>query len=66
MTSAIRTTSINGQTYEFWGDFIMRGTMAKNIATGEVKQITHMGYASKDLTVRKYIASAFKLDTFRK
>lgn len=66
MTGTIRTTTVNGSTFEVWSDFIARGTFAKNIETGEQKQICGGGYISKDLTVRKAIAAAFRLPTFRK
>ena len=58
-------TTIQGQQYEVWSDFIKRGTLAMNTTTGETKQISYSGYVHKDLTVRKYIASAFRLDSFR-
>ena len=66
MTGTIRTTTVNKQEFAFWADFIRRGTMAKNVATGETKQISSSGYVHKDLTVRKAIASKFGLPTFRK
>lgn len=61
-----KTTTVNGHTYEFYGDFIRRGTMARSVETGEIKQISFSGYVSNDLTVRKAIASAFGEPTFRK
>lgn len=66
MTGTIHTTTVQGTTYEHYADFIKRGTFARNNETGEVKQISYHGYISNDLTVRKAIASAFNLDSFRK
>lgn len=66
MTGTIRTTTVQGTTYEVWGDFIRKGTMAKNTETGEVKQISYSGYVSNDLRVRKEIACHFGLSSFRK
>ena len=61
-----KMTTVNKNEYEVWGDFIMRGTMARNVKTGETKQISFSGYVSNDLTIRKAIASAFGEPTFRK
>ena len=66
MTGTTRNTTVNKQAFIFWADFIRRGTMAQNVATGETKQISFSGYVHKDLTVRKAIASKFGLPTFRK
>lgn len=66
MATKIERTSVNKVTYEVWSDFIKRGTFARNTETGETKQISFSGYISKDLTVRKAIASAFGLSAFRK
>ncbi len=65
MKGTVMTTTVAGRTYEVWGDFIKRGTMAKS-EDGEIKQISWSGYVSNDLTVRKAIASAFQTGTFRK
>lgn len=59
-------TTVAGETYQVYGDFIKRGTMATRMSTGETKQISHSGYISNDLTVRKAIATAFDLPTYRK
>ena len=66
MTGTIHRTTVQGTEYEFFADFIMRGTMARNVETGETKQISYHGYIGNDLTVRKRIASAFGHDSFRK
>lgn len=58
-------TTVAGETYQVYGDFIKRGTMATRMSTGETKQISHSGYISNDLTVRKAIATAFDLPTYR-
>lgn len=60
-----RTTHVNGKKFEVWGDFIKRGTFAKD-ENGTVKQLSASGYISNDLTVRKAIAIKFGLSTFRK
>lgn len=65
MTGTIRTTSVQGITYEVWSDFGTRSTYAKNPA-GETKRISAGGYIHKDLTVRKAIAAAFGHNSFRK
>lgn len=66
MTGTINTTTVNGIRFEFWSDFIMRATFAKNLETGEIKEIHGSGYIHKDLTARKAISYAFHLPTFRK
>ena len=65
MKGTIRTTTVQGQTYEVWSDFNARGTYAKN-ADGVVKMISSSGYIHNDLTVRKAIAVCFGLRSFRK
>ncbi len=66
MKSTIKTTTVNGITFNFYGDFIARATFAVNVETGECKMIRSSGYISNDLTARKAIAAAFDLATFRK
>lgn len=66
LTSEIKTTTVNGKKFEHWADFCKRGTMAKNIETGEVKMISGGNYIRNDLTVRKAISCVFGLPTFRK
>ena len=60
------TTTVAGIDFEYWGDFVYRGTIARNLTTGEQKPISGSGYVSNELTVRKAIAQAFQLPTFRK
>lgn len=60
-----REAIVNGKTFKVWSDFIMRGTFAED-ENGTVKQISYSGYIRNDLTVRKAIATAFNLPTFRK
>lgn len=60
-----KTTTVAGQTFTVWSDYIKRGTYAAS-ASGEVKRICGGGYISNDLTVRKAIAASFGLRTFRK
>lgn len=59
------TTTVQGETYTVWDNYMMRGTFAQNEA-GEVKQIKANGYIANDLTVRKAIAASFNLKSFRK
>lgn len=61
----ISETTVAGKKYTYWPDFIQRGTFAENEA-GEIEQISWSGYISNDLTVRKAIARAYGLPTFRK
>ena len=65
MSGTIRTTTVQGQTYEVWSDFIRKCTFAKN-EEGITKQISESGYIHKDLTVRKAIAIHFGHESFRK
>ena len=60
------TTIVNGITFEYWGDIIRRATFARNMNTGEVKEIHGGGYITRDITVRKAIMHSFHLPTFRK
>ncbi|GHU73721.1 hypothetical protein FACS1894184_21520 [Clostridia bacterium] len=63
---SIHRTTVQGTPYEVWGDFALRGSVAMNAVTQEMKQISGSGYISKDLTLRKAIAATFKHDSFRK
>lgn len=65
MKSAITTTTVCGKTYTVWADYIKRGTYAAD-ENGNEKRICGGGYISKDLTIRKAIAAAFGLASFRK
>ena len=62
----MKTVTVNGEQYEVWSDFIKRGTLAKCVKTNGVKVIKTSGYISNELTIRKAIANAFGLRTFRK
>lgn len=57
---------VAGQDFETYIDTIKRGTFARNMLTQEVKQVSWSGYINRDITVRKAIAEAFNLSTFRK
>lgn len=59
------TTTVQGETFTIWDNYLYRGTFAQNEA-GEVRQIKSNGYISNDLNVRKAIASSFNLKSFRK
>lgn len=63
--SNTKTTTVAGQQYKVWSDYIMRATYAED-ESGKIKRISGNGYISNDLTVRKAIAIAFRLSTFRK
>lgn len=52
--------------FEYWGDTFDRCTYARNCETKEIKVIKHSGYLTNDLSVRKAIANAFGLESFRK
>ena len=59
------TTTVQGETFTVWDNYLYRGTFAQNEA-GEVRQIKSNGYISNDLNVRKAIAAAFNIKSFRK
>ena len=65
MKGQIRMNQVAGKQYKVWSDFIARATFAED-ENGVVKQISGSGYITNDLTVRKAIAYAFGLTTFRK
>ena len=56
---------VNGKQYSVWSDFIALATFAQD-ENGTVKRICGGGYIRNELTVRKAIANAFQLSTFRK
>lgn len=66
MTTRTEQHTVAGKSFTVYSDIILRGTFATNDQTGEVKQIKSSGYLSNELSIRKAIAQAFKLDTFRK
>lgn len=66
MKENIRFTKVNGIEFQVWTDITARSTIAMNCNTGRAKALTKGGYISNDLTVRKAIALAFDLPTFRK
>ena len=59
------TTVVNGKNYTVYSDFIDRCTYAED-EEGNKKAIYKGGYVHNDLTVRKCIAWAFGLPTFRR
>lgn len=59
-------TSVQGVRFLVWQNYARRGTFAQNTETGEVRRIQSSGYITRDLTVRKAIASSFGLASFRK
>ena len=66
MAGRTTMTMVNGTTFEVWSDFIAKATFALNTESGEVKPIQRGGYIHNVLTVRKAIAAAWGLPTFRK
>ena len=59
-------TKVAGVQFIYWPDYIDRSMYAQNCDTMAIKKICGSGYISNDLTVRKAIASAFNLETFRR
>ena len=59
------TTTVAGINFAIYADITKRGMVAVNETTGEEKIIIRSGYATKDLTIRKAVANAFSLPTFR-
>ena len=66
MRIARGTTTVAGIEFEIFSDFILRGMIAVSKLTGEERIIKRGGYLGNDLTIRKAVASAFKLPTFRR
>ena len=66
MRHAKGTTTVAGINFAIYADITRRGMVAVNETTGEEKIIIRSGYATKDLTIRKAVANAFSLSTFRK
>ena len=65
MKIARGTTQVAGIEFSIFSDFALRGMTAKNNATGEVRIIKRSGYLTTDLSIRKAVAAAFDLTTFR-
>lgn len=61
----ITVTKVNGKNYIFYPDYIDRCVYAVD-EEGNKKIIYAGGYIHKDITVRKAIACAFGLPTFRR
>lgn len=59
-------TMVQNIMFDYWGDTFDRCTYARNCETKEIKVIKHSGYLTNDLSVRKAIANAFGLESFRK
>ena len=59
------TTQVAGIEFSIFSDFALRGMIAKNNATGEERIIKRSGYLTTDLSIRKAVAAAFGLTTFR-
>lgn len=60
-----KMTTVQGRQYSVWSDYIMRATYAED-ENGVAKCIKGSGYLSNDLSIRKAIASAYGLKSFRK
>ncbi len=65
MRIAKANATVAGINFAIFADIALRGMIAVNEATGEEKIFIRSGYASKDLTIRKAVANAFSLPTFR-
>lgn len=65
MKIAKGNATVAGINFAIYADITKRGMIAVNVATGEEKIIIRSGYATKDLTIRKAVANAFSLPTFR-
>ena len=67
MKGTVKTIKMNKQTRTFkvWSDFIKRATFAKD-ENGTIKCIHDCGYIKNELSIRKAIANAFGLESFRK
>lgn len=57
---------VNGRPFTVVHDYVSRGTYVIDESTRERKVIKSNGYMSNDLKIRKAIAVAFRLPTFRK
>ena len=70
MTGTVRTTSVQGITFEVWNDFITRSTWTRPF-DGECwdwgkKELSRSGYVKNDLNIRKRIALLYGLKSFKK
>ena len=65
MKNARGTTQVAGIEFSIFSDFALRGMIARSNATGEERIIKRSGYLSNDLSIRKAVAAAFGLTTFR-
>ena len=61
-----RTYTVQGREYTVWSDFTRRATYAQERGTLSTRTLRSNGYIHNDLTVRKAIAAAYGLDSFRK
>lgn len=61
----MKETMVNGMKFKVWSDTTKKATFAES-EDGTVKTLTSGTYISNDLTVRKAIANAYQLPTFRK
>ena len=58
-------TKVAGIEFSIFSDFALRGMTARNNVTGEERIIKRSGYLTTDLSIRKAVAAAFGLTTFR-
>lgn len=67
MKSKVETITMNKgtRTFKVYADYIMRGMYAED-ENGTVKCIKGSGYLNNELSIRKAIANAFGLESFRK
>ena len=62
----VHETTVQGETYEYWCNFVGRNTYALRVSDGDYAVIKDSGYLSRDLSVRKAIAASFGLGSFRR
>ena len=65
MRIARAKTTVAGINFNIFSDFALRGMIAVNETTGQERVIKTGGYISNDLAIRKAVANAFQLSTFR-
>lgn len=66
LESDVHETTVQGETYEYWSNYVERDTYALMVSDGSYAIIKDSGYLSNDLSVRKAIAASFGLDSFRR
>ena len=65
MTHTYDTYRVNGRLFMVWSDFRMRATYAQDLGSLSTRTLSRNGYISNELTVRKAIARAYGMNSFR-